>query len=115
MVLSPMNLTSVSSDMPETMSSALSHAEMREDTAVRRAVKDMTLAGINPILGFTGTGSASSSASSANVSADAQIKAQKIAGIVSIVSSALGLAGAAVGNYRGVSSAYQNTGIGFHR
>lgn len=115
MVMTPMNLTRVSSDMPQTISSALGHAEMREDTAVQRAVKDMTRAGINPILGFTGTGSASSAASSANVSADAQIKAQKIAGIVSIVSSALGLAGSFAGLKNGASSAYQNTNFGFGR
>lgn len=73
--------------------SALAHAEMREDTAVQRAVADMKSAGINPILGFTGTGAAQSAASSSNVTAQAQIKAEKIAGIVNIVSSALGLAG----------------------
>lgn len=77
-------------------SSALEHAEMREDTAIQRAVADMKSAGINPILGFSGAGAASSAAGASDVSAQAQIKAQKIAGIVSIVSSALGLAGAAM-------------------
>lgn len=72
--------------------SALAHAEMREDTAVQRAVADMKAAGINPILGFTGTGAASSAASSSNVSAQASIKAQKIASLIGIVSSAMSLA-----------------------
>lgn len=77
--------------------SALQHAEMREDTAIQRAVADMKSAGINPILGFSGAGAASSAAGASDVSAQAQIKAQKIAGIFSIVSSALGLAGNLVG------------------
>lgn len=72
---------------------ALSHAEMREDTAVQRVVEDMKSAGINPVLGFTGAGAASSAAGASSVSAQAQLKAQKIAGIFSIVSSALSLAG----------------------
>lgn len=73
--------------------SALQHAEMREDTAIQRAVNDMKSAGINPILGFSGSGAASSAAGASNVNAQAQLRAQKIASLVSIVSSAIGLVG----------------------
>ena len=75
--------------------SALAHSEYREDTAIRRAVNDMKAAGINPILGFTGTGASSSSASSAlgssNISANAHLKAQQAASLVSFISSALAI------------------------
>lgn len=91
--------------------SALAHAEMREDTAVQRAVTDMKAAGINPILGFTGTGAASSAASSSNVSAQASIKAQKIASLIGIVSSAMSLAA----GIPGLSNAYHGTNIGFRK
>lgn len=86
------------SSMANRMSpSAEAIAETREDTAIQRAVADMKSAGINPVLGFTGAGAASSAAGASSVSAQAQLKAQKIAGIFSIVSSALSLAGGLFG------------------
>lgn len=95
-MLSPNFIGNYVGSSASTAESSLQHAEMREDTAIQRAVADMKSAGINPILGFSGAGAASSAAGATDVSAEAQIKAQKIAGIVSIVSSALGLAGAAM-------------------
>lgn len=76
------------------ISQALEHAEQREDTAIQRAVADMKAAGINPILGFSGASSASSNASTSNLGARSNLEVAKIAGLINIVSSAIGLAGA---------------------
>lgn len=84
------------SDAYTSDNSALAHAEFRDDTAIDRELAALKRNGINPILGFTGNG-ASSAAASATISGQAQLKAQKIAGIVNIVSSALGLAGGVLG------------------
>lgn len=109
------------------LSSAEQKAYEREDNAIQRSVADMKAAGINPILGFTGAGAAASSAagtalsarqdlSSTAMSAKAQLQMQKMANIVSIVSSAIGLAGGNIGKFASVgSNAYQSTAYGFRK
>ncbi len=71
-----------------TSNSALTHAEMREDTAIQRAVLDMKSAGINPILGFNGASAASSASASTNLSSQAQKEINKANLAVKLFSSA---------------------------